>query len=384
MQRCGSDTSVETCKDGQWGAAVECNNPLDGSASKACVTNASDGTKAACGDWQCLYGVGVCTADGKFLACDAAGTLAREAVACAVGACVLDYPINGTLPSGNQIGRCAPLCTEGTERCTDDSSGQRCKNGRWEDQLLCPDSNATCQEATIGGKTKIGCYPECVPGAVDCDGRLATVTCGVDGTWGDPVACAMGYCSNSNPQAGCVAECVPGEIDCSMDDLISVYWPMVSTATITCSAAGRWGDPVQCATNLTCRYSTGGKPLGCVECAYQNDVGQVDTMCTNNNELRTCTANNTWGAPVACGASKTCVPPEEVTSFPSPTPYCQDLGIFPNTESGWNAFGYTCADFGLGAPMSCPDFSGQPIADCCSGACAADPMPATALCEINL
>lgn len=381
-KRCATATSIETCTNGMWANAIECNDPTSGGTS-TCVPKNGDPLNVQCGDVQCQNGVGACTPDGKFLPCDANGKLNREAVTCTTGVCVADSA--STTGTTEPAGRCATLCTESEGRCNFVSSmelstsGQRCKNGRWEEQVVCTGDGETCWEHVVAGVNTIGCFVDCFPGTSMCDGDNTSVTCGDDGFFGDPVACTTGVCVDNADftAASCQVECLSGQVKCGSNDLSDGY-PRVSSEVITCGTDGRWGDPVACEGELTCRYDISGLSLGCVQCAGQSEVGQPDTRCTENNEVQTCKPDNTWGTLLMCGGAASCVDPE--TAEHSAAPYCQDPFF---SEFILNFFGTSCAGQGLGAPISCPEFDGSPVPDCCSGACLADPPPAPAYCAAN-
>lgn len=364
-QRCGETTgTVETCTGGAWVAAA-C------ASGKVCVVDAADPLKASCGDAACASGVGVCTPDGKFIAC-AAGVVGSTATDCATGICVADAPPGGPI-TGNVTGRCSTLCTEGEGRCVDTGSGQRCKNGRWEEQVLCPDSNALCFSAVMGGVRQIGCYSECFPGTKSCTTNGLIRTCKDDGTFDTATQCAMGTCDDEDGPATCVLECLPGQIEC--DDQENDALPSVFFATVTCSAEGRWGDPENCTGDLRCRYGFGGNALGCVECAAQNEIGQPDSRCNEDSTaVQTCTATNTWNATtLACTGETSCVPAEEVENYPTFAPSC---GISNSQLIDFLGIGCEFIDSGVSPCGTTPD--------CCTVACDAPngQIPAPAHCEI--
>lgn len=417
--RCTDLTTFETCVGGKWVPQTACTG---GGTLQVCVQT---GSHAACGDPTCKFGSGACAADGKFLPC-VDGKLSATGTACATGACINDAvpvvagtPIYLPVPSGS----CHAECQAGESQCAGGAAtGPQfvtCVNGRWSASTACEAS--TCYATTTATGLRSHVCGACVPNTHTCDGDQIA-TCDATGKLGDFVDCPVGRCQGSGgdsplPDATCVMDCVPNQLTCAGNDA-NPGWTVIgqraTTASATCTDKGTFPDSLTLCTDGTqCEYTTGGKSLGCVQCAGVNEFGFPDSGC--DGDLYTCKSDNTWDDGVSCGDVVCNNARGPFPSAPIGQPYCHTIyqesqnggnpdpqALLPTSDSFLKVFTLfqtrgqvslgcdaiaTVNAVDAGAPlilgtMRCQGIGGQTgmVEDCCAFACFADPLPGPAWC----
>lgn len=389
--RCASgNAGIQTCgTDGKWGVAAACTTNASG-AAQVCISSSGS---AVCGDPVCAFSTGACEMDG-FHPC-LNGKVSATAQACQIGVCVATSttPIGGYTP-----GSCQAQCAAGDSKCDGLISYQTCDNGRWSSTTTAC-ANDRCVQytdpATNGARTVCGV---CAPGTRRCTdsggvagGVTDIETCNATGQWGANSACTVGQCTPSGSTASCIAQCVPGSTVCVGTAKATPPDPLHpgTIAEVTCSQTGTLGTiptatdcasatppTACCAANTSCRKGPNGQPVGtgaaaCVQCvgpniAGGNELGLVDSYCTDTTHLEVCTATNTWpAATTACtnscqqeGLGGTCL-----TCFSTAPTVCSNSAFMSH------GFG-TCTISACGA-----------TSDCCSGYCSLSGPPAPAVCQ---
>jgi hypothetical protein len=331
------------------------------------------------------------------------------------------------LNDGRLLGSCRDVaaCEDGESICVNTGTFgltptpyfRTCEGGEFGSELQRCDNDETCfASTTIDGLRIHSCGGECGTGWTRC-GPDGVETCGSDGSWGDGVACTAGHCENvGSNQAKCVLDCIPGSLGCDGSYVTtSDGMHQGQTQAVTCKPDGTWPslfDPADAAYindcdvpgGETCRISSRGEGLGCVECIGPNvlggnDQGVSETRCDPAAlaKLQLCGADNTWAPSTDCGAGTTCTGPVQdcgycTSELGSYLP-CTDTNlnnsaetcgttyscydsvtatyIYPCTESnipalppvvdGGSPVQRTCADIGQGSPVNWAGFT-----DCCS------------------
>jgi hypothetical protein len=351
---CANDPSAgvhqgwrQCAPDGTWGAIQSC-NPNPGDLARVCANKPYQeaGTvnqvvcaQPVCADvWNNLAAVssiqgepllqGVC--DGhRIRPCDDDGNVAPAAQDCPTGICQIDGTVQA---DGLRRGACRDvldpnLCQDGEEICVMDGVNptpyyRTCESGVFSSALgRCPGDDSCFTAIASDGMRSKFCGGECAPGWTRCGGS-GIQTCNASGTWGDSVACSVGYCQmvGSN-EAKCVLDCLPDQLGCSGDSVRASDGIHTGTDTsMRCGADGRWpsfGEAGVTTCNVAggqaCRVSSRGEGLGCVQCIGPevlggNAQGVIDTRCdpSSTANVQECVAGNTWGPSSTCGSGTTC------------------------------------------------------------------------------
>ena len=98
-----------------------------------------------------------------------------------------------------------------------------------------------------------------------------------------PCAPARWYCPNACCQQRFGTDCSPGQTECSA----------TGNALGTCASSGTWGAPVSCGSSASCVATEARRSAG------KRAVGS--TTCGGANGVQTCTSSGTWGPAVGCG-----------------------------------------------------------------------------------
>jgi hypothetical protein len=325
-QRCDlSETGIQTCgAEGTWGATVPCSAP--GEAQLFCLVPPTAPHAPVCADPACYLiqanGItgeaGVCEG-GRLHPCGSDGRVSAGAAQdCSIGLCLEDNE-----PLGQPFGHCQMDCEPGGQRCVASSYEiQTCTaSGTWElVPVACPDGEFCYDQLDAAGLQRAICG-ECTPGDGWCDTSTTMRVCDANGHLGATTPCARGWCNDvwSN-ELGinvtfCRDECVPGSLVCMGSfKMASDGTHSGSSAYGTCTAEAR--SPMtstNCLGTATCRESSPGEVLGCVECVGPsvpggNEDGLADSRCATAGEaVETCTAANDWlGMAGDCPLSSVC------------------------------------------------------------------------------
>lgn len=395
--RCNPDLSaIETCGvDGNWSSTLTmC------ASSTYCAITPTGPRRAVCAEPLCVLAwssglqLGSCSSDDKIRYCNDEGKLGVEA-SCPTGRCQAStgMPVIGA----TAIGVCTVECLVGDSLCLDGGLRRLCVNGLWgaPEQCTAPGTGnaiSTCTQLSspLTGRPRAFCGDaDCAPGASQCMASVDRPTliqyCTAEGQWGIPVEC-VGYCESSFPAlAQCVAECIPGNKVCTGDPVsLEPDSPIKARSHLAmCPSNGRLPADTtweKCGDGTTCRTSAAGQSLGCVVCVgSSNELGLVDTRCSDDDALQTCAADNTWAPEVACGGTKLCVPPSNgsLSQALLTCKACNDDGwpdSVPCTDAARRAI------LGVGCPVtvSCPKSASDttPVVDCCASACTSNPQAA--------
>jgi hypothetical protein len=395
--RCApTNIGTQTCgTDGKWGAAMTCTPSASGQL-QMCMTVSG---APVCGDLVCFSNTGACESDG-FHPC-VNGKVSATAMACTTGVCVATgAPSNAT--GGFTPGSCQAQCASGDQKCVGTAgttvSYQTCVNGRWSSTTSTCATNKCVQytdPATGGSRTVCGV---CAPGSHRCTDNTGTPggvtdieTCDGTGNWGTHTACNVGQCTPSGGDAFCGAQCVPGTTLCVGTAPVAPSVPAHpgTIAAVVCTAGGlipavplatdcSGGTPPAscCAAGTSCRKGPSGQAVGtgvaaCVQCvggniAGGNEIGLVDSMCTDATHDEVCGTDNKWPAsPTACTTS--CVP----EAVGGTCVNCFGTAPFACSASAFVAHGLApCGTAACGS-----------TSDCCVGDCAGTGTPAPAVCQ---
>jgi len=391
--RCAGGLNTQTCgSDGKWGAPSPCTATPTG-AVQVCIPSSG---RVTCGDPVCLGAAGACEPDG-FHPC-VAGKVAAAAMPCATGTCVA----NGTGSVGGYVpGNCVAQCAAGDQKCDGTANYQTCVNGRWSSTTAPCTANRCIQysdPASNGPRTVCGV---CAPGSHRCTdatgapgGVTDIETCDATGQYGAHAACTVGQCQSTGLDAACIAACQPGAQVCvgAAPTAPSVPAHPGTLAVVTCNpngtlppapaatdCSGATPPASCCPTGTSCRKGPNGQPVtsgntpaACVQCvgpnvAGGNELGLVDTMCTDATHQEVCGSDNKWPAtPTLC--TTTCQPENPGGTCST---FCFGTPPFGCTASAFAAHGTSCT----GVPCG-----GTP--DCCAGFCSSSTgTPSPAVCQ---
>lgn len=384
-QRCTSTLlGYQQCTDaGEWGPVVDCNTtPSDTMLQCEPKPSLLPGQLAqvVCADPVCRYiqyslsrdSGGTCQG-AQIRLCDQNGRLATTATSCDTGICanLSTVAYGGYLP-----GACRVDCQVGDERCVSNGTTlyQTCVDGVWSSTAQTCPNNAACWSYTDIDGTRVKlCGAECTPGSRQCSGTLIQY-CDSAGHWGSPTACALGTCKASGGSFACIADCIPGAITCTGTTVTASDGVSKGTSSQqVCTTEGTLPPtPTPCAGTTTCRTTSTGLVLGCVECVGSaapggNSVGLPDSRCASvnglNDAVQTCGASNDWDPAVAC-TTGTCRVPQQsyvcATGCVTTTLACSDSAI----TAYYGSSTYNCAYFGYGSPAPCGS-----TPDCCGTKC---------------
>jgi hypothetical protein len=326
------DGWAECDDDGEWGPVESCNP--GGGARRTCVTkptlDASALPVALCAEPVCAYVIenqdgkgGACTG-GQLQACNEDGEL-EDPEDCEIGICRNTTAIaeeDGRVPA-----RCDEEveCEEDEERCLFDvllptPLFQRCENGIWSANLRTCDDDQDCRGFVDDeGLRKKICGGQCAPGEKRCNIDDEVEACDDDGEWGNGESCDVGLCSTlggavGTRDAGCVLECVPGERRCTGATVVASDGVSTGFAQQTeCDDDGLLGVAEDCDDDETCRVSSVGEHLGCVECVGAdviggNEWGYEDTRCDPDalEDIQSCGDDNSWEDARGCDSDRVC------------------------------------------------------------------------------
>ena len=334
----GVVSGIQTCgDDGTWMPAENCNEGTNTYLQCALTMSSDPGElpTAICAEPVCAAVFnynnanmdpltdleGACTDSGELRRCKPDGTLAA-ATACDNYVC---EPGTGMTSDGYTPGLCpkTPVCDDGDERCVWDSTTptpyyQTCVNGFWSNELKTCANDGLCYPAKTDGTGKL-CGAECTPGSHRCDPTDADgksiQTCNNKGKLGAAEQCDKGMCgfSSTYNDAVCMLDCVPRDQVCLGTTVLSADYTHYGTnMTATCGSDGLLNTATSCDPGTTCRKSSTGIVLGCVECVGTdvpggNESGINDTVCddVDNGRILECGADNTFSAR-DCNGSKVC------------------------------------------------------------------------------
>jgi hypothetical protein len=241
-------------------------------------------------------------------------------------------------------GACTGECMPESEDCFEGVTPRYCdERAQWVEEDACP---AVCIDGA--------CAAACTESTAQCSGN-DLLTCGSDGTWGDPEPCE--FLCDSVVDA-CVGECVPDAQQCVGKELQScasdATWDEVTTCPFVCEP-----DPDEDG-----KFRCGGI---CAPGA---------TQCDSATELAECNAGGTWDPATTCvnracleadGDSAACTgecsPGARQCADNTTLQICDDAGNYDDTDCA--AQDNACVESGNSAS--------------CTGSCA----PGTQQCASN-
>ncbi len=359
---CVDNTDAKICDDG----VKEC---VDGSSYRECSGNAWSEAKS-CGVDMVCEGAGVCNAKQPEVVCEAGAKKCSDdfkgVQTCADNAWGEAVPCGAEQLCDIDKLECvaaaeAKVCEPGAKECDGDASLKSCNdNGQWDAAVACPEETPVCSGNACVPKEVPG-DAKCVAGEKKCDGETKQLVCegeGADADWkvvecstvGDGYICDATNecvapasqvvcqkdeikCANTRDRVNTYVKCLDdgsawdtNEIPCDpatpkCDDGIT---PVACVAAcqrnaVRCSAdgvrqicsvmTGNWQDQA-CGEFETCVYDENNKTASC-KCT------EGATMCggRNNNQVRTCQADGSWGNYGNCPTKgdicvdNVCVPP---------------------------------------------------------------------------
>jgi hypothetical protein len=288
-----SGNGVQPCDNGQWGSPVACVNQTcdNGECTGTCAPGETN--PIACG--HCGTDTQTCGAGGAWTsgACAGQGCVPGDTQACNT---------NGmqTCTSACTWGSCScgvAVCTPGHTQCsgTDVEACGGC--GQWG-------SPTACASGTCSGDAG-ACMGTCTPGQKQCSGN-GVQTCGGNGSWGAPVACTNQTCVSD----ACTGVCAPGQThpvvcgQCGTDTQTcsaSGTWQNATCADQGVCASGT-AQPCNTYGMETCSTSCSWGSCSCAS----TPVCTPDAVQCSGSEVQTCDGCGQWGNPVACATGMTC------------------------------------------------------------------------------
>jgi hypothetical protein len=392
-ERCASDAisgindGVQKCgDDGKWGAITSCNTGKDArlQCAIASTPDASALPRAVCAEPVCYFALnnpntgarGTCDGE-KIRDCKPDGTLG-DAHSCDQGFCHVVR--DDATADGHKPGACTATqqCKDSEAMCVNAGGGvatpryRTCTNGVWSVELQTCKNDALCYTGRDDkGLRRTLCGAQCSPGSRRCNSDGALEVCDDTGHFANATFCDKGVCRQlDNQDAACVLECMPGTHVCAGEwaNLAGDGIHKGYSAQRTCSADGRLGEPVMCASGQVCRLSGANTDLGCLECIGPkvpggNEEGTADSRCEpgNDKNVQECSADNTWTAGRACAGSRMCVKPVLGTCGICRIAATGKDIVCTQSNVAANLSGATCESLDFGAPSP---WGG--VSDCCA------------------
>ncbi len=229
------------------------------------------------------------------------------------------------------VGSGCVACTAGQTKCANSTQVENCTNGQWG-------TPTSCTNACIGTGVGSGCGGMCVPGTATCADNTHNETCGNNGVYGQPVACAVSSpsCANGNC-AYYAGESGGGTIT---DMLVggNVYaTPITVTATAKLFDLGMFTTAAGSNVNIGVYSNTAQNTPGSLLTSTGHIATANGPVSLNVNPIITLSANTTYwiaaisqasitiqfvsGAPGVAAASNPGMWPSLPASFPSGGPF---------------------------------------------------------------